>query len=246
MMQILVIAAIILVLLSIGFPVYSIVRQNSYKADTLVRMNKLAAAAKTYAAQNDGMLPKEDSKGDDTWEAAANPENADAWYNALPKLAGNKTVGEYASTPSEFYTPSNLLFVPGADYPIKKQLGQPYFAIAINTKLQRKDSEGRKARVKVSDIVKPTRTVLFLEQGMPGEARSMAQQTKKDYDGASKGSAKSFVARYRSKGWLMFVDGHAEAVPVTDVLTETGRFPFPVAGNDVVWTVNPDEDPNKP
>jgi hypothetical protein len=245
-MQTVVVAAILLVLLSIGFPVYSILRQNSYKADTLSRLNKISAAAKTYSAQNDGALPREDAKGEDTWEAAANPENADVWYNALPKLAGSRTVGEYASSPSEFYQPSNLLFVPGADYPVKKQLAQPYFAIAFNTKLQTKDAEGKKAKLKVTDILKPARTVLFLEQGLPGETRSMDQQTKKDYDGASKGSAKSFVARYRKKGWLLFVDGHTEAVPVSDVLTETARFPFPVGPNDVIWSASPDEDPNKP
>lgn len=245
-MQIIVVAAVLLVLISVGIPVYSIVRQNSYKADTLARMSKLAAATKAYTAQNDGALPREDARGDDTWEAAADPANADAWYNALPKLAGNRSVGEYASNPAEFYQPSNMLFVPGADYPIKKQLMQPYFAIAINTKLQRKDAEGNKSKLKMSDIQRPAQTVLFLEQGLPGEARSMDQQTKKDYDGASKGSAKSFVARYRKKGWLLFADGHTEAVPVSDVLTETARFPFPPGPGDVIWTRSPDEDPNKP
>lgn len=242
-MQLLVVAAIVLVLVAVGVPIYSVLRQNANKAETLSRMKTLATAMKTYAAQHDDKLPKEDSKGSDSWEAAAKPENAHVWYNALPKLVGHKSVGEYASTPHEFYTKSNLLWVPGADYPLKKQLAQPYFAIAINTKLSRKHADGTKADVKMSDITNPTHTVVFLEQGLPGEARSMAQQTKKDYDGAGKGSAKSFVARYRGKGWLVFADGHTEDYAVHDVLTETGRFPFPQT--NVVWTRTPEEDPNK-
>jgi hypothetical protein len=244
-MQLLVAAAILLVLVALGVPIYSFLRGNAMKADTLSRMNKLSTAARNYAAQNDGALPKEDASGTDTWEAAANPASASAWYNALPKLVGAKSVGDYASTRREFYHSSNLLFVPGADYPIKRQLARPYFGIAINTKLQRKNADGRKTDLKLSDIVNPARTVLFMEQGLPGEARSMAQQTKKDYDGASKGSPKSFVARYRGKGWLLFVDGHAQARAANEVMTEVGTIPFPPGSDDVIWSRNPEEDPNK-
>lgn len=244
-MRILMIGAALLVLFTLGVPVYRLIRQSSYKADTLGRMNKISAAVRTYTAQHEGLLPEEDAKGSDSWKAAAAPTSANVWYNALPKLMGGRSVADYASSPSEFYTPANVLYVPGADYPEKRKLEQPYFAIAMNTKLQRKNADGIKQDLKLSDIVNPSRTVLFLEQGLPGEARSMAQQTKKDYDGASKGSAKSFVARYRNKGWLLFADGHTQDVPAHELLTETGRIPFPPGPDDVIWTHSPEEDPNK-
>lgn len=243
-MQVIVIAAIALVLLAFGFPVYRLIKQNQHKADTLTRLQKLATATKTYVSQNDNRLPDEDAPGKDTWLTAAEPKAANAWYNALPKILGQRSVGEYASSPQDFYKPDNVLFVPGAEYP-EDIMSEPLFAIAFNTKLHRKDAEGRDTPLHMSDIAVPSRTVLFLEQGLPKETRAMDQQTKKDYDGASKGSAKSFVARYGGKGWLLFADGHADLYEAKDLLTETARFPFPIGGIDVIWTRTPEEDPNK-
>ena len=78
---------------------------------------------------------------------------------------------------------------------------------------------------------------------MLNEDRTLALQTKKDYDGSPKGSAKSFVGRYGGQGHLFFANGHAELVSPKDVLTETGDFPFPQTS--VVWTRTPEENPNK-
>src|SRR5688500_5240756 len=93
-MQVLVIAAILLVLLSIGIPAYKLIRQNQYKADTLSRMKKIGQAVQTYTAQTQGLLPEEDVKGTDSWENAALPTSQTAWYNALPKIWGGRSVGE--------------------------------------------------------------------------------------------------------------------------------------------------------
>ena len=243
-MQVMVIAAIALVLLAFGYPVYRLIKQNKHKADTGERLRKLYNATKTYATQNDGRLPDEDAPGKDTWDTAADQKAANAWYNALPKIIGQRSVGEYASAPEDFYKPDNVMFVPGATYP-EDTMSEPLFAIAFNTKLQRKDAEGRDTVLRMTDITVPSRTVLFMEKGLPKEDRAMAQMTKKDYDGASKGSAKSFVTRYGGKGWLLFADGRADLYEGKDVLTETGRLPFPISGVDVIWTRTPEEDPNK-
>jgi prepilin-type processing-associated H-X9-DG protein len=135
------------------------------------------------------------------------------------------------------------VFLPGANYPDKKKFMAPQFAIAFNTKLHRNNESGEKQRIKLDQITNPTKTVAFLEQGCLNEDRTLAVQSKKDYDGSPKGSAKSFVGRHGGLGVLCFVDGHAELVSVNDTLTETGRFPFPQT--DVVWTSTPEEDPNK-
>lgn len=243
-MQVLVIAAIALVLLAFGFPLYRYIRQNQNKADTAARLQKLVTATKTYVAQNDNKLPDEDAPGKDTWDNAADPKAANAWYNALPKIIGQRSVGEYATAPQDYYKPDNVLYVPGAQYP-EDIMSEPLFAIAFNTKLQRKDAEGREAPLRMTDITVPSRTVLFMEKGLPKEDRAMAQQTKKDYDGSSKGSAKAFVTRYGGKGWLAFADGHIELYKASELLTETGRFPFPIGGGDVIWGRTPEEDPNK-
>lgn len=240
-MEILVVVAIILVLAAIAMPVYSTVQQRANKAVSMNVMKQLASATAAYISQNDGDLPREDSKGTDNWNAAADPANAKAWYNALPKILGVKTVGDFARTPREFYTKSNLLYLPGATYPADdKKLVQPLFAVAINTKLQRKDAEGNKG-AKLSQISNASKTVLFLEQGLPSEGRSVGTQSK--YDGSCKGSARSFIGRYGGVGALCFVDGHMEFYEPKDLLSETGKFPFPQ--ENIVWTRTPEEDPNK-
>src|SRR3954447_2499299 len=212
LMEMLVVVAILLVLAAIAVPVYLTIKSRGDQATALNTMRQLGSALATYIGQNDGTFPEEDSKGIDTWANAAKPENKKVWYNALPKMPGAQGVGDYSKNARDFYTRRNVLFLPGASYPEgDTKLTAPLFAIAINTKLERKDntlpkgSPEKKAPPKLTAISSPARTVAFLEQGLPKEKKAMVQQPK--YDGSCKGSAKSFVARYGGKGILTFVDG---------------------------------------
>jgi prepilin-type N-terminal cleavage/methylation domain-containing protein/prepilin-type processing-associated H-X9-DG protein len=246
LMEVLVVIAIILVLAAIAVPAITAFKIKAYKAEAIKRMKELGSTVSVYVANNNGDLPQEDSKGTDTWQATADPENAKAWYNALPKQMGRRPVGDYANTPREFYTKDNMLFLPGATYPDDgKKLRQPLFAIAINTKLQRKDSDGKKPPLKFAMVQNIGTTALFVEQGLPGEKKDGGAdiQRKSNFDGSPKGSAKSFVGRYGGKGMICFVDGHVEEFKPSELLTETGEFPFPPVG--VVWCKSPEEDPNK-
>lgn len=244
MMEALVALAIILVLAAIAFPVYKMMRQRSHQQAALKAMKDLGSGLSMYTSQNAGSLPAEDASGTDSWKNISKPEASDAWYNAIPKMIGRKGAGEFAASPREFYTKENLVYLPGAVYPDSdKVLREPLFAIAFNTKLQRKDADGKKRKTKTADITNPSRTVIFLEQGLPDEPKTLEVQTKKDYDGSCKGSAKSFVGRYGGKGVLLFLDGHAEVVDARNLLTETGTFPFPQSS--VIWTCTPEENPNK-
>ncbi len=249
LMEILVVIAIILVLAAIAFPAYLVIQKNAHRTHAMNNMKQLGAACITFASQNDNYFPNEDSKGKDNWQNAAKPENVKAWYNALPKILGQKGVGDYAATPRDYYTKQNILFLPGATYPDSdKKLVAPLFAMAVNTKLQRKDPENLEAKkepLKINQVTEPSRTVMFLEQGLPSESKTFELQANKDYDGSPKGSAKSFVGRYGGQGVLVFMDGHAEIVHAKDLLNETGRFPFPVSASGIIWTRTPEEDPNK-
>lgn len=245
LMEILVVIAIILVLAAIAFPVFATVQNRANKAIAMNNMRQLGSAAGSYTSQNDGALPAEDAKGTDNWASAALPDNARAWYNALPVILSQKSVAQYASNPQAYYSKENILFLPGATYPeTDKKLAAPLFAIAINTKLQRKNEAGEKS-AKLAQITNPSRTVLFLEQGLKDEKKAMPQQPK--YDGSPKGSAKSFVARYAGFGVLTFVDGHAELVEGKDILEENGQFKWPVQPGDVIWgkSTEENENPNK-
>src|SRR4030095_11601502 len=247
LMELLVAVAVILVLAAMSFPVYTFLRQRANKQAALNTMKELGRCMRTYTDANSGNLPAEDASGADTWKNVVKPEANDAWYNALPRVLGRKSVADFASSPRAFYTKENMLFLPGATYPESdKKIREALFAIAINTKLHRKDPKdptSKKKSAKVADVVNQQRTVAFLEQGLPSEERTLQVQSKKDYDGSCKGSAKSFVGRYGGQGILLFIDGHAEPVDARDLLTETGAFPFPQS--NVIWTSNPEDNPNK-
>ena len=88
LMEILVVIAIILVLAAIAVPVMNAVRTKANMQVASANLKSLGTALAAYTNSNDGTIPKEDAVGVDTWQAAADPEAAHAWYNALPKLAG--------------------------------------------------------------------------------------------------------------------------------------------------------------
>lgn len=242
MMEGLVVLAIVLVLVVIATPIFRIMRERKNKGLALATMRQLSGAVTTYAGQNGGVLPLEDEKGADNWQSVARPDAKEVWYNALPRILGRKTAADFASSPSAFYSPENILYLPGANYPQGKKLREPLFAIGINSKLQRKDQAGKKAPTKLADIQQAARTVVLLERGLPGES-ALQVQSKKDYDGSPKATAKSFVGRYAGEGVLGFADGHVETVKAKELLTEVGDFPFPQV--EVIWTANPEENPNK-
>ena len=184
----LVVLAIVIVLVVAAFPVYSFIRKKQHKQVALEKMKELGGALTNYTSQNGGVLPAEDADGNDSWGVIASPAAKDAWYNALPKAIGKKGAGEFST--ETFYSDENIVYLPGANYPDVKKAEQPMFAIAYNTKLQRKDAAGKKERLKMSQITDASKTVALLEQGLVNEDRTLPVQTKTDYDGSPKGSAK--------------------------------------------------------
>ncbi|MCE9612283.1 MAG: hypothetical protein K8R23_18960 [Chthoniobacter sp.] len=241
-MEILVVVVIVLVLAAIAFPVFSSIRNRSNKAEALDRMRQVTASLLTYAAQNDGDFPMESIAEGNTWATTSGPLGEKAWFNVLPRMVGHKGVGDYLPDRTSYYSKGNLLFLPGAKYPAApKRLKRPYFAFAMNTKLQRKDPTTKlKNAAKLSQITMPARTIAFLESGLPGEVRPMSGLPR--YEGEPKTSARSFVERYSGQGVLTFLDGHAETVGVRDLLNPSGNFTVPQIR--FVWTRTPEENPN--
>lgn len=240
-MEMLVVLAVLVVLVAISVPIFSHTITRGYQTAALSNMRNLGSAFVSYGADHSGKFPLEDAAGSNSWLTASLPENANVWYNALPKLLGQRSVGEFASSPADFYLKTNVLYLPGARYPHNEsRLERPLFAIAMNSRLQRKDETGAKSERRISQASHPSSTVLFFEQGLKDEKKSYAAQAR--YDGSPKGTARSFVARYNGRGIVCFLDGHADLYKATDLLTETGALPFPQ--RDVIWTLDPDENPN--
>ncbi len=239
--EVLVVVAIIAILAAIGFPVYQSFQERAYRERAAEKLRSLGVAFASFTTEHNGDLPWEDAPGTDDWQAVGDPENEEVWYNALPKLMGYDSASQLASNPATFYQNSYPLFLPGAPYPKSdKKLGKPYFAIAMNSRLQRKNDEGIKIRGRLVNIQNPVQTVIFLERGMPGDKKTNPGQ--RGFDARPKANPRSFVARYNGKGLLIFADGHIEVFAVSDLISSSGNIKVPQM--DVIWTNDPDDDPN--
>jgi type II secretory pathway pseudopilin PulG len=233
--------ALLAALLGIGVSLYRTAKQRSNQAMAMQKMKAMGAAFASYTTEKNGLLPFEDAPGTDDWVNAAKPEAAEAWYNALPRLMNSPSVGELALTnPAGLYEQNHPLFIPGAPYPgPDKRLSAPTFALGMNSRLQRKDDAGIKKQGRLEMIQAPSSTVVLLERGMPGDKQVMPAQ--RGFDGSPKANPRAFAARHNQKGCLIFADGHAELRACSELLTPAGAIIVPQTS--IVWTFNPDDDP---
>lgn len=242
LIEMMIVAAIVAALAAIGMSLYKSSKQKANQAAALQKMKSLGSAFATYTVDKNGSLPFEDSYGSDDWVNAAKPENQEAWYNALPKLMGAQSVGELGmNNPAGFYEETYPLHIPGAPYPGKSnRLGKPAFAVAMNSRLQRKADDGLKKQGKYEQIQEPAKTVVLLERGLPNDKKTLPAQS--GFDGSPKANAGAFAARHAQKGCLIFADGHAELHAASDLINSAGGIIVPQTS--IVWTLNPDDDPN--
>jgi prepilin-type N-terminal cleavage/methylation domain-containing protein len=241
LIELLVTMAIVAALAALAFSLTGAMRQKALMAKATQKLRGLGTALVAYTTNTNGLLPYEDAPGTDDWTNAAKPENDQAWYNALPRQMGAPGVGDLATHPEDFYVESHPIYIDGAPYPKSdKKLSQPYFAVAMNSRLQRKDESGVKKQGTLASILNPVRTVAFLERGMPGDEKVNKAQS--GFSAGPKANPRAFAARHNQRGVLVFMDGHIEVRPVSDLIERGGRIKFPQ--DDVVWTADPDEDPN--
>lgn len=241
MIELLVVVALITALAAITIPVVISMKKRAYRASAVEKLSSLGAAFSTYTSEHNGTLPWEDGAGADSWQTVADQDNVEVWYNALPVIMGASPLSELIDSPERLYQDNYPLYLEGAGYPSSdKKLGKPYFAIGMNSRLQRRDEDGAKVQGRMANILQAGRTVAFLERGMPGDKKTMPGQKK--FDASPKANARAFVARYNGKGLLVFVDGHVEMFAVSDLITTAGDIIVPQ--NHVIWTNDPDDDPN--
>jgi len=241
LVEMLVCIAIVAGLSVIAISIAKSSRQKAYLVSANEKLRSLGSALVGYTTDTNGLLPFEDSPGTDDWTTAADPANAAAWYNALPRQMGFKPVGELGNSPEMFYADSYPIFIQGAPYPdSEKKFGSPYFAVGMNSRLQRKGEDGIKVQGKLAMIRNPARTVAFLERGMPDDEKVNKAQS--GFDAGPKANPRAFAARHNQKGVLVFFDGHAETRAVSDLIGKGGLIVFPQT--DIVWTMDPEEDPN--
>ena len=241
LVELLVCIAIVAGLAAIGISISKSSREKAHLVTASEKLRSLGSGLVAYTTDSNGLLPFEDSAGSDDWTTAADPLNSEVWYNALPRQMGFKGVGELGRSPEVFYSESYPIYIHGAPYPdSNKKFGKPYFAVGMNSRLQRKDEDGIKRQGKLAMVREPGRTVAFLERGMPGDKKTSKAQ--KGFDAGPKANPRAFAARHNQKGVIVFIDGHAETLAVSELIGKGGLINFPQT--KVVWTLDPDEDPN--
>ena len=241
LMEILVAAAVLVVLIFIASAFMKSSREKKELAEATKRMQAIGNALRGYTDDSGGLLPLEDVPGTDNWLTAGKPEAAEVWYNVLPKRMGASAVSELLDNPADFYKNSYPLYIPGAPYPKSdKKLKKPYFAFGMNSRLQRKAEDGSKQQGTIASVLEPSRTVAFQERGVTKKEQTSKLQG--GFDGAPKANAKNFAARHNQKGLILFLDGSVRAYAFSELVDNTGRTIFPQ--ENLIWTPNPEKNPN--
>ena len=246
-MELLVAISILMVLAGLTLQVMKSGREKAHLARATQKIKDLGSAFVAYTTENGGKLPRENHSGSgDTWEAAAEEAASEVWYNALVWRMSHKSVGEIGqdAKPELFYEESYPLYVTGAPYPkSEKKYKQPMYAIGMNSRLQRRENEtGHKPQGSIASIQAPVNTVIFLERGMPKDQKVVHAQA--NFSASPKAGPKAFAARHNQKGLLLFADGHVEVKAPTEIITGSGKVKTLDEGSSVVWTLDPDDDPN--
>ena len=244
LLELLVAVAIVIVLAGLSFQVFTNMVQGANLTRATQKIKDLGQAFVDYTTDHGGRLPLENADVPDIsaeaedWAVAASEEAEEAWYNVLPERMGYRSVAqlEQDNAPQAFYDASYPIFVESAPYAkSEKKLERPYFAIGMNSRLQRRSPDGYKEPGTLASIQQPANTVIFLARGLPN-----AQQP-------SKANPRAFATRHNQKGVLLFVDGHTEVRRVPELIKPSGEIIVPGEqgpGVSIIWTRDPDDDPN--
>lgn len=244
LIELLIVIAIIALLTAVLVPAVSRALKSGKRTTAVNQLKTFGNGATMYANDNKDRLPKDRSSdgGEASWSNFQNSNTDDVWYNAIPQVAGFTSAREIAENNDTkfFYNGTSPFYLPGAKYPGSRD---PRFAFAMNGALQQSASN---PQVKIDFINKSSRTVLFLERGMPGEEELGAGNPA--FNNYEYAEPREFVTRYNKTGVLGFVDAHATYYKKNQVFnpgTSELRTWNGTIQRDLIWTVDEREDPNQ-
>lgn len=254
LVELLVVIAMVSVLAALLLPALGRARAGAHRLDCANRLRQWSVAFRTYAEDNDGWIAREcyEPLGEVTinnWsqtQGRPRPDGTsdcdDVWYNALPVSLGLRPARSYAAPPERrsFFDASLLVHCPAARFPshaVRPTYQFPLFSLAMNSQLIR---SGPTIRFDVVEAEDPTRTVLFLDNLLEGEAKVHPAQ-ESAHLGQPGAYANRFGPRHGQGGNLAFADGHVAWFRGTEVV-ET-REDSPLLGGpilpprDIIWEI---------
>src|ERR1051325_4632623 len=222
LLELLIVVAIVAILASLTASAVSRAKQASQR---IVCMNKLKPwghGAQFYVEDHDDKLPQEAVyDGINTWEMTAFSECKQVWYNSMPRSLGVKQAADFSKTPSsqrQFYSQTASIFhCPSVRFAAVSAT-YPNFSLAMNSKLMM-DFEASPigagatpdgtwpTQLRMSEIVEPTRTALFLDAGVAGE--QTVSEFQLPFSGMPKAYASEFPARHNKGGNILFAAGNS-------------------------------------
>lgn len=243
LIELLVVTVVLSILMALLLPALARGKGLARRSVCTSHLRQWALAQTMYAHDNDDQIARESFESNGTtlnlWTEVRHALAGDVWYNALPRQIGIPPAVDYAPliVRGDFYERNQLFHCPEAHFP-KAAAANPvaYFSLAMNSKLILTPSH----TIKLSSVQKPGETVLFLDNRLPDERVIDPQQVNQEL-GQPSAYANRAVARHQARVNLSFVDGHAEAIRGTEIVTN-GLARFPQA--PVIWTADPQRNPN--
>jgi prepilin-type N-terminal cleavage/methylation domain-containing protein len=253
LIELLVVIAIISVLTALTFAGVSRARQAALRIECMNKLRQWGLGTQYYADDHNDKLPYEAVyPGINTWEMTTFSVCGDVWYNSAPKALGLTPAGIYSRTPSSqraFYSRSSFFHCPAARF-VPLSATYPNFSIAMNSKLINEfvpindvppDATIDLPELRMSQIVVPTKTALFLDSGVAGEKRLSEFQPA--YSGQPRAYATDFVGRHNKGGNILFAAGNVSTLHDRDVIDMDPDSPRRGGGifppNGVIWRHDP-------
>ena len=257
LVELMVVIAVILVIVTLLLPVLNGARLKAQQVDCVSRQKQWAMAFRMYVDDHDGLIPREsyelfgDVRDLNNWIQVrglrltdTTTDSDDVWYNALPDYVGVPRAATYAPPQrhAEFYESASLFQCPSARFPpetLKANYRFALFSIAMNSQL----IEFPGPTIRFDRVRDESRTVLFLDNMLRDEEKVHVNQENGSL-GQPAAYATRFGGRHNGGGNLAFADGHVRWFSGNRVVETDPHNPLrggaimpPV---DIVWEASDD------